>query len=285
MSPEFLPLAIALLGGLCIGSFLNVVIHRFPRMLEQRWRDDVLLLDHPEEMPPARAAYNLAVPRSACPHCGHKIRWYENVPVLSWLALRGRCSACKAPISVRYPIVETVTGVLTLLVVQLLGVEWMTLAALLFTWSLIALTMIDYDTQLLPDDITLPLLWLGLLVAIPAGGVALEDAVLGAAAGYLLLWSVYWAFRIATGKEGMGFGDFKLLAALGAWLGWQDLPLVIILSSGVGALVGIALIVVYGRDRARPIPFGPFLAVAGFIAFLWGDALLDGPLHLFRIAG
>lgn len=254
-------------------------------MLEQRWRDDVLLLDHPEEMPPARAAYNLAVPRSACPHCGHKIRWYENVPVLSWLALRGRCSACKAPISVRYPIVETVTGVLTLLVVQLLGVEWMTLAALLFTWSLIALTMIDYDTQLLPDDITLPLLWLGLLVAIPAGGVALEDAVLGAAAGYLLLWSVYWAFRIATGKEGMGFGDFKLLAALGAWLGWQDLPLVIILSSGVGALVGIALIVVYGRDRARPIPFGPFLAVAGFIAFLWGDALLDGPLHLFRIAG
>ncbi|MFP5439892.1 MAG: prepilin peptidase [Gammaproteobacteria bacterium] len=278
-------LVLGLFGGLCVGSFLNVVIHRFPRMLEQRWRDDVFLLDHPDELLPERPAYNLAVPRSACPHCGHRIRWYENIPLASWLALRGRCSACAAPISVRYPLVELATGLLTVLVVHLLGVQWMTLAALLLTWSLIALTMIDYDTQLLPDDITLPLLWLGLLVAIPAGGVSTEDALIGAAAGYLTLWSIYWLFRIATGKEGMGYGDFKLLAALGAWLGWQDLPLVIVLSSGVGAVLGIAMIVVAGRDRAKPIPFGPFLAIAGFIAYLWGDALLDGPLQLLRLTG
>ncbi|MFZ5722372.1 MAG: prepilin peptidase [Pseudomonadota bacterium] len=278
-----LTLAAALLGGLCVGSFLNVVIHRFPRMLEQRWRDDAYALDHPDQPPPARAPYNLAVPRSRCPHCGHGIPWYENIPVLSWLALRGRCSACRAPISVRYPVVETVTGALTLLIVALYGTGWAVLAMLLFTWSLIALTMIDYDTQLLPDDITLPLLWLGLLVAIPAGGLPVADAVIGAAAGYLALWSVYWAFRLATGKEGMGYGDFKLLAAIGAWVGWQKLPLVIVLSSGVGALLGIALILVAGRDRAHPIPFGPFLAVAGFIALLWGDALLDGPLQLFRL--
>ncbi len=273
---------LALVAGLCVGSFLNVVVHRLPRMLELRWKDDCFALANPDAPLPERPVYNLAVPRSACPHCGHRIRWYENIPLASWLALRGRCSGCKAPISARYPLVEAATGVLTVLVVAQVGIGWETLWALLLTWSLIALTLIDYDTTLLPDDITLPLLWLGLLVAIPAGGVSLEDAVIGGAAGYLSLWLVYHAFRLATGKEGMGYGDFKLLAALGAWLGWQKLALVIVLSSGVGAVVGIALILLAGRDRARPIPFGPFLATAGFLAFLWGDALLAGPLRLFN---
>jgi len=285
LSPEVYALVVALLGGLCVGSFLNVVIHRFPRMLEQRWRDDIFMLDHPDELPPERPAYNLAVPRSACPQCSHRISWYENIPLASWLALRGRCSACAAPISARYPLVELATGLLTVLVVHLLGVQWMTLAALLLTWSLIALTMIDYDTQLLPDDITLPLLWLGLLLSLGGVFVAPSASIAGAAAGYLVLWCMYHLFRLLTGKEGMGYGDFKLLAALGAWLGWQDLPLVIILSSGVGAMLGIAMIVVAGRDRAKPIPFGPFLAIAGFIAYLWGDALLDGPLQLLRLTG
>ncbi len=278
-----LTLVAAALGGLCVGSFLNVVIHRLPRMLEARWQDDCYALAHPDTPPPARPAYNLATPRSACPHCGHQIRAHENIPLLSWLVLRGRCSACQAPISMRYPLIEAVTGTLTVLMVAHLGLGWELAWALLFTWALIALTLIDYDTTLLPDDITLPLLWLGLLVAIPAGGVALADAVIGAAAGYLSLWSVYQAFRLLTGKEGMGYGDFKLLAALGAWLGWQKLLLVIVLSSAVGALFGIALILIAGRDRAQPIPFGPFLAVAGFLAYVWGDALLAGPLHMFNL--
>lgn len=281
-------LIVAALGGLCIGSFLNVVIHRLPRLLERQWQDDCFALTHPDEPLPVRPVYNLATPRSACPHCGHQIRWYENIPVVSWLVLRGRCSACQAAISRRYPLIETATGALTVLVVLHFGVQWYTLAALLLTWSLIALAMIDYDTTLLPDNITLPLLWLGLLVAIPAGsasvhGVTIDDAVIGAVAGYLSLWSVYWGFKLLTGKEGMGYGDFKLLAALGAWLGWQKLALVIILSSGVGAVIGIALIVIAGRDRAQPIPFGPYLAVAGFLAFLWGDVLLAGPLRLFAL--
>ncbi len=279
-----LTLVVAALGGLCVGSFLNVVIHRLPRMLEARWQDDCHALAHPDTPPPARPAYNLATPRSACPHCGHQIRAHENIPLVSWLVLRGRCSACRAPISRRYPLIEAVTGALTLLMVTHLGLGWELVWALLFTWALIALTMIDYDTTLLPDDITLPLLWLGLLVAIPAGGVALADAVIGAAAGYLSLWIVYQSFRLLTGKEGMGYGDFKLLAALGAWLGWQKLLLVIMLSSAVGAVLGIALILIAGRDRAQPIPFGPFLAGAGFLAYVWGDALLAGPLHLFNLA-
>lgn len=276
-------LVFALLGGLCVGSFLNVVIHRLPRMMEARWRDDCFLLDHPDGPPPERPAYNLAVPRSACPNCGHLIRWYENVPVLSWVALRGRCSNCRTPISRRYPLVELATGLLTALVVHLLGTDWYTIAALLLTWSLVALTLIDYDTQLLPDDITLPLLWLGLLVSLADGGVTPTDAIIGAATGYLTLWSVYQGFLLLTGKEGMGFGDFKLLAAIGAWLGWQKLALVIVLSSGVGAVLGIALILLVGRDRAQPMPFGPFLAIAGFLAFLWGDTLLAGPLRLFSL--
>lgn len=274
-------LVFALLGGLCVGSFLNVVIHRLPRMMQAQWRDDCFLLEHPDQPLPERPAYNLALPRSACPHCGHAIRWYENIPVASWMALRGRCSGCRNRISARYPLVETATGLLTVLVAWHFGTGWYTLAALLLTWSLVALTLIDFDTQLLPDVITLPLLWLGLLVSLAEGGVSPEDAIIGAAAGYLTLWSVYQGFRLLTGKEGMGFGDFKLLGALGAWLGWQPLALVIVLSSGVGALLGIALILFVGRDRAQPMPFGPFLAIAGLIAFLWGEHLLDGPLRFF----
>ena len=263
----------ALAIGLIVGSFLNVVVHRLPRMLEQRWRDECHALNHPDELPPERPAYNLAVPRSACPHCGHMIRWYENVPVLGWLLLRGRCSACAAKISPRYPLVEAVTAAITVAIVMALGPHLATVAALLFAWALITLTLIDYDTQLLPDDITLPLLWLGLLVAVPDGGLPLADAVIGAAAGYLTLWLVFHGFRLATGKEGMGYGDFKLLAALGAWVGWQKLALIIVLSSGVGAVLGIALIVIAGRDRAKPIPFGPYLAAAGWVCLIWGDAL------------
>lgn len=273
----------ALAIGLIVGSFLNVVVHRLPRMLEQRWRDECHALNHPDELPPERPAYNLAVPRSACPHCDHMIRWHENVPVLGWLLLRGRCSACAAKISPRYPLVEAVTAAITVAIVMALGPHLATVAALLFAWALIALTLIDYDTQLLPDDITLPLLWLGLLVAVPDGGLPLADAVIGAAAGYLTLWLVFHGFRLATGKEGMGYGDFKLLAALGAWVGWQKLALIIVLSSGVGAVLGIALIVIAGRDRAKPIPFGPFLAIAGMLAFFFGEALLNGPLAMFRM--
>lgn len=273
----------ALAIGLIVGSFLNVVVHRLPRMLEQRWRDECHALTHPDEVLPERPAYNLAVPRSACPHCGHMIRWHENVPVLGWLLLRGRCSACAAKISPRYPLVEAVTAAVTVAIVMALGPHLATVAALLFAWALIALTLIDYDTQLLPDDITLPLLWLGLLVAVPDGGLPLADAVIGAAAGYLTLWLVFHGFRLATGKEGMGYGDFKLLAALGAWVGWQKLALIIVLSSGVGAVLGIALIVIAGRDRAKPIPFGPFLAIAGMLAFFFGEALLNGPLAMFRM--
>lgn len=274
---------LALAVGLIVGSFLNVVIHRLPRMLEQRWRDECHALTHPDQPLPERPAYNLAVPRSACPHCGHMIPWYENVPVFGWLALRGRCSACTAKISPRYPLVEAATGLITVAIVMALGLAWSTLPVLVFAWSLLALTLIDYDTQLLPDDITLPLLWLGLLVAIPDGGLDVADAVIGAAAGYLTLWSIFHGFRLATGKEGMGYGDFKLLAALGAWVGWQKLALIIVLSSGVGAVLGIGLIALAGRDRAQPIPFGPFLAIAGLLAFFFGDALLNGPLAMFRM--
>lgn len=283
MSPETFALVLALAAGLCVGSFINVVVHRLPKMLEQRWRDDCRALDHPDEPPPAREPFDLARPASTCPHCGHRIRWHENIPVFGWLRLRGRCSACQGAISKRYPLVEATTGLVSLLVVWWLGAGWYAVAALFFAWALIALTLIDYDTQLLPDDITLPLLWLGLLVAIPAGGLSVKDAVIGAAAGYMTLWMVYQGFRLATGKEGMGFGDFKLLAAIGAWVGWQKLALVIVLSSGVGALIGIALIAIAGRDRAKPIPFGPFLAVAGLLAFLFGNTLLNGPLSMFRM--
>jgi leader peptidase (prepilin peptidase)/N-methyltransferase len=228
---------------------------------------------------PHQDRYNLTVPRSACPQCGHQITALENIPVVSYLALRGKCSQCKTPISPRYPLVELMTGALSAFLVWHFGSGLAGMAALLFTWLLIALTFIDADTKLLPDDLTLLLLWCGLLVNLNGTFVPLQDAVIGAAAGYLALWTVYWAFKLATGKEGMGYGDFKLLAALGAWMGWTMLPLIILLSSLVGAVVGITMIVVSKRGRDNPIPFGPYLAAAGLIALIYGKPIVQTYLN------
>jgi len=271
------PLVAASIGGLiglCIGSFLNVVIHRLPKMLDRGWRAQCAELAG--ESPPDLPRYNLVVPRSQCPACGHRISALENIPVISFLVLRGRCSACHAPISARYPLVELLTGALTAAVVLRFGLTPTAVAACLLLWSLIALTFIDFATQLLPDNITLPLAWGGLLanVAGLVPGVSLRDAVIGAVAGYLALWSVYWLFKLIRGKEGMGYGDFKLLAALGAWLGWQMLPLIVLLSSVVGALIGISLVVFKGRDHQIPLAFGPYLAIAGGIALFFGKPLM-----------
>ena len=267
-----LPIAlIAGLFGLLFGSFLNVVIHRLPKMMQRE--SDNYVAEESGKPPPHTDRYNIMVPRSACPHCQHQITALENIPVVSYLVLRGRCSNCKAPISARYPAVEALTGVLSALVVWKLGSGWAGLSALVFLYALVAMTFIDFDTQLLPDDLTYPLLWLGLLVNLNGTFVPLQDAVIGAAAGYLALWSIYWLFKLATGKEGMGYGDFKLLAALGAWLGWAMLPTIILLSSVVGAVVGITLIVVAKRGRGKPMPFGPYLAAAGLIALLYGEPI------------
>lgn len=257
--------------GLLIGSFLNVVIHRVPRMM-QRESDNYVAHESGKPLPHTDR-YNLVVPRSACPHCGHQITALENIPVISYLFLRGKCIECKAPISIRYPIVELLTGALSALLIWRFGSGLAGMATLVFAYLLIAMTFIDADTQLLPDDLTLPLLWCGLLVNLNGTFVPLSDAVIGAVAGYLTLWSIYWLFKLATGKEGMGYGDFKLLAALGAWLGWKTLPVIILLSSLVGAAVGIALIVFARRGRDKPIPFGPYLAAAGMIALFYGKAL------------
>ncbi len=262
---------VAALFGLLVGSFLNVVIHRIPKMM-QRESDNYVAQESGKE-PPHTDRYNLMVPRSSCPHCGHGITALENIPVISWLALRGKCRKCKAPISARYPTVELLTGILAGVLVWTFGSGLAGLATLLFLFLLVAMTFIDIDTQLLPDDLTYPLLWAGLLVNLHGTFVPLQDAVVGAAAGYLVLWSVYWLFKLVTGKEGMGYGDFKLLAALGAWLGWQMLPTIILLSSVVGAIVGISLIVFAKRGRDKPIPFGPYLAAAGLIALLYGSAI------------
>jgi leader peptidase (prepilin peptidase)/N-methyltransferase len=264
---------VAVLFGLLVGSFLNVVIHRIPKMM-QRESDNYVAQESGKE-PPHTDRYNLMVPRSACPHCGHQITAMENIPVISWLALRGKCRKCKAPISARYPAVELLTGVLAGVLVWTFGSGLAGLATLLFLFLLVAMTFIDLDTQLLPDDLTYPLLWAGLLVNLQGSFVPLQDAVIGAAAGYLVLWAVYWLFKLVTGKEGMGYGDFKLLAALGAWLGWQMLPTIILLSSVVGALVGISLIVFAKRGRDKPIPFGPYLAAAGLIALLYGSRISE----------
>ena len=261
----------AALFGLLIGSFLNVVIYRIPKMM-QRESDNYVASESGKELPHTDR-FNLMVPRSACPHCGHQITAMENIPVLSWLALRGKCSNCKAPISPRYPAIELLTGVLSALMVWSFGSGAAGLATLVFAWMLIAMTFIDFDTQLLPDDLTYPLLWLGLLVNLHGMFVPLHEAVIGAVAGYLILWSIYWLFKLATGKEGMGYGDFKLLAALGAWLGWGMLPTIILLSSVVGAVVGISLIVFTKHGREKPIPFGPYLAAAGLIALLFGTQI------------
>ncbi|HQR22307.1 MAG TPA: A24 family peptidase [Burkholderiaceae bacterium] len=273
-------IAAAILVGLAVGSFLNVVIHRLPRMMDNEWRAQCAELEG--KPPPELGRYNLWVPRSQCPSCRTPIRARDNIPVLSWLLLGGKCAHCKAPISPRYPIVEVLTAVLSGVVAWRFGLGWTAALVLLFAWTLIALTFIDADTTLLPDDLTLPLLWLGLLANL-AGmvpGVTLRDAVLGAVAGYLVLWAIYWAFKLATGKEGMGYGDFKLLAALGAWMGWKALLPIVLLSSVVGAIVGIVLIVLARRGREIPIPFGPYLATAGMIVMLVGprasNLLLSG---------
>lgn len=273
---SLIPTVFAGIFGLLIGSFLNVVIHRLPKMM-QRESDNYVAQESGKPLPHTDR-YNLMVPRSACPHCGHRITALENIPVLSYLFLRGKCIECKAPISIRYPIVELLTGVLSALLVWHFGSGVAGLSTLLFAWLLIAMTFIDIDTQLLPDDLTLLLLWSGLLINLNGTFVPLADAVIGAAAGYLSLWAVYWLFKLLTGKEGMGYGDFKLLAALGAWLGWKMLPVIILLSSLVGAVVGISLIVFAKHGRNNPIPFGPYLAAAGLIALFYGKQLVEAYL-------
>ena len=266
----------ALIIGLMVGSFLNVVIHRLPKMMEADWRKQCIEFLYPDQVagkPDIAPRYNLIVPRSTCPSCGHMIGAIENVPIVSYLFLRGKCRACKSPIGIRYPLVEGLTGILTMITAWHFGVSGAAAFAIIYVWALIALTFIDADTTLLPDDITLPLLWLGLLANLAGTFVDIRSAVAGAAGGYLILWLVYWAFKLFTGKEGMGYGDFKLLAAIGAWLGWQLLPLVVLLSAAVGTVVGVAGIIFQGREKGAKLPFGPYLAAAGFIALIWGPAL------------
>ncbi len=275
---SLLPAVVAGIFGLLVGSFLNVVIHRVPKMM-QRESDNYVASESGKPLP-HQDRYNLMVPRSACPQCGHQITALENVPVVSYALLGGKCKACKTPISLRYPVVELLSGALSALLVWRFGSGLAGLATLVFVWLLIAMSFIDLDTQLLPDDLTLPLLWLGLLINLDGTFVPLQEAVIGAAAGYLSLWSIYWLFKLVTGKEGMGHGDFKLLAALGAWLGWKMLPVIILLSSAVGAMVGIGLIVLARRGRDIPIPFGPYLAAAGLLALLFGPMLTQAYLDI-----
>ena len=285
--PAVLPW-VALVFGLCVGSFLNVVIHRLPRMLDREWRAQCaeLAMEGASAVPASagknEGPYNLWAPRSQCPGCGKQIPAKHNIPVVSWLALRGRCAACGAGITARYPLVELAGGIVAGYAALRFGATLVALGAMVYCWCLIALTVIDLDTQLLPDDITMPMLWAGLLFNLGGVFVPLGTAVVGAIAGYLALWLVYWGFKLATGKEGMGYGDFKLLAAIGAWLGWQALPLVILLSSVVGAIVGISMIVFGGHGRDKPIPFGPYLAAAGVIALFWGAQITARWLPILR---
>lgn len=272
---------VAVFLGLIIGSFLNVVIHRLPIMLEREWREQCAE-ESGGEAAKATERYNLMVPRSRCPHCGHLIRAYDNIPVFSYLLLRGRCRACGARISVRYPVVELVSGILSGWLAWHFGFTWAAGGALLLTWSLLALAAIDIDTQLLPDKITLPVLWLGLLFSLGHVFTDPVSAVIGAVAGYLSLWCVYQAFKLLTRKEGMGYGDFKLYALLGAWLGWQNLPLVILIAAAAGAVIGILLILSRRTERGNPIPFGPYLAVAGWIALVWGADIAHAYLSYMR---
>ena len=277
---------VCVLFGLLVGSFLNVVIHRVPRMMEATWRQEAReLLDQPapkgEEAP---AIFNLITPGSHCPHCNHRIRWYENVPVVSWALLKGRCSGCKAAISKRYPIIELLTALVAGLCAWRFGYDPWLIFMLYGSFTLLALAVIDLDTTLLPDDLTYPLLWAGLLAAVLGiSPVSLPDAVIGAMAGYLALWSLYWVFKLLTGKEGMGYGDFKLLAALGAWLGWQYLPVVVLLSSVVGLVFAVSMMASGSVKRDQGIPFGPYLAIAGWIALLWGEVIVSSYLGLFNL--
>lgn len=260
--------------GLIVGSFLNVVIHRLPRMLEQSWTAQAQEFLELDAKPSQPVPYNLVTPGSSCPHCGERVRAWQNIPLVSYLLLKGRCHYCGTPIALRYPVVELLTGVLTVAVAGRFGPDWFTLCALALTWTLVALAAIDIDTMLLPDSIVLPVLWGGLLANLWLGHVPLASAVLGAACGYLALWSVYHLFRLITGKEGMGHGDFKLLAMLGAWLGVASLPGIILLSSLIGAITGVAIIVMTKRGAGVPIPFGPYLAGAGWISLMWGEELM-----------
>ena len=266
--------------GLTIGSFLNVVIYRLPKMMERDWRNQCAEILEGAPPPDRQPAFNLVVPRSRCPNCDHQITALENIPVVSYLVLKGRCSECKWRIPLRYPAIEILCGLLSVIVVWQFGLTVQAAGALLLTWALIALSFIDFDTQFLPDAITLPFLWLGLAFNVAGIFTSTQASIIGAIAGYLTLWSVYHVFRLITGKEGMGYGDFKLLALFGAWLGWSALPLVVLLSSVVGAVIGIGLIAVRGHDKNIPIPFGPYLAIAGWIAMLWGNQLMDAYLGM-----
>lgn len=280
----YLPLTTLL--GLMVGSFLNVVIHRLPLMMQRTWRRDCieyLGLDassYPESA--ETEPFNLMLPASHCPQCQAQIKPHQNIPILSYLLLKGRCATCQCPISLRYPAIEALTGLLSLIIAWHFGFTFQTLFALVLTWSLIALSFIDIDHQLLPDSITLPVTWLGLLLSLSALFTDAHASIIGAVAGYLFLWCVYHAFKLATGKEGMGFGDFKLLAMFGAWLGWQYLAQIVLLSTLVGALLGIVMIIFGGQERSKPIPFGPYLAVAGWIALIWGKQINQ---YYFTMAG
>jgi len=275
---------IYLFFGLSIGSFLNVVVHRLPIMLKQEWQSEArLLLDVQVPGKQESKRYNLVTPRSACPACGQPISAIHNIPLISYLLLKGRCASCQARIALRYPLLELVTGVATVTVISVLGPTMQGMLACLLTYSLIALSQIDFETKLLPDDITLPILWLGLIANMYDTFTDLQSAVIGTVLGYLALWTVYQGFRVITGKEGMGFGDFKLLALLGAWLGWQALTFIILMSSIIGTLVGVTLILL-GRDRNDAIPFGPYLAGAGWISLLWGDILLSRYLQVLNVS-
>ena len=265
--------------GLMIGSFLNVVIYRLPEMMKRNWLQQCAELRG--ETIESQPTFNLITPRSACIHCGHKITALENIPIISYLALRGRCSQCQAHISLRYPVVEAITAFMSGFVAWCFGFSFITIATLILVWALIALAIIDLNTQLLPDDITLPLLWLGLLVNMGNGFTDIHSAIIGAVAGYLSLWLIYWGFKLITGKEGMGYGDFKLLSAIGAWLGWSMLPLVILSSSLVGASVGIGLIIAAKLKKNIPIPFGPYLVGGALIALFWGEKLNHAYFGLF----
>ena len=279
------PVVIVIVIGLLVGSLLNVVIYRLPVMMEREWRSECKLILDPDSPGEELAEpFNLAFPHSHCPCCDAPIRAWQNIPVISYVLLRGQCANCKVSISARYPIIEAVTALMSAVIAWQLGASLEMLAALFFTWSLIALTMIDADHKLLPDQITLPLLWAGLLLNSFSLFVPLYDAVWGAIGGYLSLWSVYWLFKILTGKDGMGYGDFKLLAALGAWLGWQSLLVIILLSSLVGAIVGSIILLANKQGRNTAIPFGPYLAAAGWIAFLWGDQIIDAYLRFSGIS-
>jgi leader peptidase (prepilin peptidase)/N-methyltransferase len=283
--PSILIPLVALLG-LFIGSFLNVVIIRLPMMMEREWQVEIAEFHDDGDAVDffGSERFNLVAPRSRCPHCKHTISALENIPIISYLFLRGRCRHCQAAISIRYPLVELLTAALSAYAAWRFGVSPTMAGALIFVWIMIALAFIDFDTRQLPDSLTLPLLWIGLIFNLLTGNVPLEDAVIGAVAGYLFLWSVYWLFKLLTGKEGMGYGDFKLLAAIGAWLGWQALPLTIVLASITGALFGIGLIALKRHQRNTPIPFGPFLAVAGLLALFQGEALAAF-LPVFSTAG